>query len=82
MCEQPECRCGETDLSDEDSDSNAETDMRMHAARVEDAMQQLAQAEYSGFSKDAIRRAVSIVGPSNPQGIVEWLIQSEGRIRG
>ena len=79
MCEQRECCCGETDLSSVDSNSNAEEDMRRYAAEVDNTLQQIAQAGYFGFSEQAVRRAVSIVGPSNAEAIAQWLIQSGER---
>ena len=84
ICCHRQCICGESDLSetgssDEESGGNANGDVIAYASRVEAAVQQLASVEFFGFSEEAVRRAISTVGPADVQGIAQWLIQSGER---
>ena len=52
---------------------------RSLAARTESTLQQIAQAEYLGFTEQLVRRAISIVGPDDALGIARWLMESGER---
>ena len=75
MCDCRECTCGESELSDEVSDSGSERDARANA-RAQAAVEQLAQVEYFGFTKEHIQNAILVVGTDDIQGLVQWLTRS------
>ena len=74
MCKQTRCIFGECGSSDEGEDS--EDFMETHAARLEAFVQHLAQAQSFGFTEQAVRTAVTTVGPEGVQSVVEWLVRS------